>query len=103
MKRDAVIVSAVRTAIARQGGALATLPVHMFAVQVIACDRELEMDPEKVNINGGAIAHGHPLGATGAILITKAVYELKRRSGKYALITACIGGGQGIATIIERE
>ncbi|MED4879143.1 thiolase family protein, partial [Anoxybacillus geothermalis] len=74
-----------------------------FAAQVIACDRELEMDPEKVNINGGAIAHGHPLGATGAILITKAVYELKRRSGKYALITACIGGGQGIATIIERE
>ncbi|ASS99534.1 MULTISPECIES: thiolase family protein [Geobacillus] len=74
-----------------------------FAAQVIACDRELEMDPEKVNINGGAIAHGHPLGATGAILITKAVYELKRRGGKYALITACIGGGQGIATIIERE
>ncbi|AUI35416.1 acetyl-CoA C-acyltransferase [[Bacillus] caldolyticus] len=74
-----------------------------FAAQVIACDRELEMDPEKVNINGGAIAHGHPLGATGAILITKAVYELKRCGGKYALITACIGGGQGIATIIERE
>ncbi|KJE26190.1 acetyl-CoA C-acyltransferase family protein [Geobacillus kaustophilus] len=74
-----------------------------FAAQVITCDRELEMDPEKVNVNGGAIAHGHPLGATGAILITKAVYELKRRGGKYALVTACIGGGQGIATIIERE
>lgn len=74
-----------------------------FAAQVIACDRELEMNPEKVNVNGGAIAHGHPLGATGAILITKAVYELKRRGGKYALVTACIGGGQGIATIIERE
>jgi len=74
-----------------------------FAAQVIACDRELEMDPEKVNVNGGAIAHGHPLGATGAILVTKAVYELKRRGGTYALITACIGGGQGIATIIERE
>ncbi|ABO66877.1 MULTISPECIES: thiolase family protein [Geobacillus] len=73
-----------------------------FAAQVIACDRELEMNPEKVNVNGGAIAHGHPLGATGAILITKAVYELKRRGGTYALITACIGGGQGIATIIER-
>lgn len=74
-----------------------------FAAQVIACDRELNMDPEKVNVNGGAIAHGHPLGATGAILITKAVYELQRSCGRYALITACIGGGQGIATIIERE
>jgi acetyl-CoA C-acetyltransferase len=61
------------------------------------------MDLEKVNVNGGAIAHGHPLGATGAILVTKAVYELIRAGGKYALITACIGGGQGIATIIERE
>lgn len=74
-----------------------------FAAQVIACDRELEMDVEKVNVNGGAIAHGHPLGATGAILATKAIYELKRTKGRYALITACIGGGQGIATIIERE
>lgn len=73
-----------------------------FAAQVLACDRELEMDPGKVNVNGGAIAHGHPLGATGAILATKAIYELKRSQGKYALITACIGGGQGIATIIER-
>lgn len=74
-----------------------------FAAQVIACDRELDLDPQKLNVNGGAIAHGHPLGATGAILITKAVYELRRIEGKYGLITACIGGGQGIATIIERE
>lgn len=74
-----------------------------FAAQVIACDRELGIDPEKLNVNGGAIAHGHPLGATGAILITKAVYELKRSAGKFALITACIGGGQGISLIIERE
>lgn len=74
-----------------------------FAAQVIACDRELNMDLEKVNVNGGAIAHGHPLGATGAILLTKAVYELERIKGRYALITACIGGGQGIAAIIERE
>jgi acetyl-CoA C-acetyltransferase len=74
-----------------------------FASQVLACDKELMMDMEKVNVNGGAIAHGHPLGATGAILMTKAIYELKRSGGKYALITACIGGGQGIATIIERE
>jgi acetyl-CoA C-acetyltransferase len=74
-----------------------------FAAQVLACNRELNMDLEKVNVNGGAIAHGHPLGATGAILATKAVYELKRTNGRYALITACIGGGQGIAAIIEKE
>ncbi|RSK27370.1 thiolase family protein [Bacillus sp. HMF5848] len=73
-----------------------------FAAQVIACDRELHFDCNKVNVNGGAIAHGHPLGATGAILATKAVYELKRRQARFALITACIGGGQGIATILER-
>lgn len=73
-----------------------------FAAQVIACNRELNMNLEKVNVNGGAIAHGHPLGATGAILITKALYELERSQGRYALITACIGGGQGISTIIER-
>ncbi|WP_174734870.1 thiolase family protein [Mesobacillus harenae] len=74
-----------------------------FASQVLACNRELGMDMEKVNVNGGAIAHGHPLGATGAILVTKAAYELHRSGGRYALITACIGGGQGIATIIEKE
>lgn len=73
-----------------------------FAAQVLACDRELNMNSEKLNVNGGAIAHGHPLGATGAILATKAIYELDRREGKYALVTACIGGGQGIATILER-
>lgn len=73
-----------------------------FAAQVLACNKELKMDMEKVNIYGGAIALGHPLGATGAILVTKAMYALKQTGGKYALITACIGGGQGIATIIER-
>lgn len=74
-----------------------------FASQVIACNRELNMDLSKVNVNGGAIAHGHPLGATGAILATKAVYELERIEGRFALLTACIGGGQGIALIMERE
>ncbi|GIO22558.1 thiolase family protein [Oceanobacillus sp. J11TS1] len=74
-----------------------------FAAQVIACDRELCFDPKKLNVNGGAIAHGHPLGATGAILLTKAVHELQRSNGRYGLITACIGGGQGIALIIERS
>lgn len=74
-----------------------------FAAQVLACNRDLDMNLDRVNVNGGAIALGHPLGATGAILLTKAVYELQRSGGRYALITACIGGGQGIATIIERE
>jgi acetyl-CoA C-acetyltransferase len=100
-------VPAVRKVLERSGLKLADMDLieinEAFAAQVIACDRELNMDMEKVNVNGGAIAHGHPLGATGAILITKAVYELERRGGRYALITACIGGGQGIAAIIERE
>lgn len=100
-------VPAVKKALEKSGLTLDDMDIieinEAFAAQVIACDRELKMDMEKVNVNGGAIAHGHPLGATGTILITKAVYELERRGGRYALITACIGGGQGIATIIERE
>ncbi|TLS36916.1 thiolase family protein [Pseudalkalibacillus caeni] len=100
-------VPATRKVMEKSGLSLDDMDVieinEAFAAQVIACDRELQLDPEKVNINGGAIAHGHPLGATGAILTTKAIYELKRTGGRYALITACIGGGQGIATIIERE
>jgi acetyl-CoA C-acetyltransferase len=100
-------VPAVRKVLERSGLSIKEMDLieinEAFAAQVIACNRELDMDLEKVNVNGGAIAHGHPLGATGAILVTKAVYELKRSGGKYALITACIGGGQGIATIIERE
>ena len=59
------------------------------------------MDPAKVNPNGGAIALGHPVGATGAILATKALYELQRVQGRYGLMTMCIGGGQGIAVVIE--
>ncbi|KAB7708287.1 acetyl-CoA C-acyltransferase [Bacillus aerolatus] len=100
-------VPAVKKVMEKSGLSLKDMDIieinEAFAAQVIACDRELEMDLEKVNVNGGAIAHGHPLGATGAILVTKAAYELKRSGGKYALITACIGGGQGIATIIECE
>jgi len=100
-------VPATRKALMKAGLTLDDIDVieinEAFAAQVLACDRELNMDMEKVNVNGGAIAHGHPLGATGAILITKAAYELKRTGGRYALITACIGGGQGIATIIENQ
>ncbi len=73
-----------------------------FAVQACAVARELEFDPLKTNPNGGAVALGHPIGATGAILTIKAIYELHRTGGRYALVTMCIGGGQGIAAIFER-
>ena len=73
-----------------------------FAAQYLAVEKELGLDREKVNVNGGAIALGHPLGATGAILLGTALDELERRDLSTALITLCIGGGQGIATIIER-
>ena len=72
-----------------------------FAAQACAVNKQLGLDPEKVNVNGGAIALGHPVGATGAIIMTKLVYELRKRKGKYGLATMCIGGGQGIAVIIE--
>ncbi len=73
-----------------------------FAVQVLQCARELEIDEEKLNVNGGAIALGHPLGCSGARLIITLLHELERRGGRYGLATMCIGVGQGIATIIER-
>lgn len=73
-----------------------------FAAQALAVNKELGLDPAKVNPNGGAIALGHPVGATGAILTVKALYELERIGGSKALITMCIGGGQGIALAIER-
>ena len=73
-----------------------------FASVAAACSAALRLDPEKVNVNGGAIALGHPLGATGAILTVKLMYEMERRGSQYGLVSLCIGGGQGIATIFER-
>ena len=73
-----------------------------FAAQALAVNNELGLDTAKVNPNGGAIALGHPVGATGAIITVKALYELERIGGKRALVTMCIGGGQGIALAIER-
>jgi acetyl-CoA C-acetyltransferase len=73
-----------------------------FAVQAMAVTRDLGLDPAKVNPNGGAVALGHPIGATGCILTVKALYELERTRKRYALVTMCIGGGQGIAAIFER-
>jgi acetyl-CoA acetyltransferase family protein len=72
-----------------------------FAGQYLAVEKELGLDRNKVNVNGGAIALGHPLGATGTRLVMTLLYELRRRKGKYGLATACIGGGQGIAMIVE--
>jgi acetyl-CoA acyltransferase len=74
-----------------------------FAAQAIACLRELPIDPEKVNVNGGAIALGHPLGCTGAKLTATLLYEMRRRGSRYGLVTMCVGGGMGAAGIFERE
>jgi len=73
-----------------------------FAAQVLACLKALPIDPEKLNVNGGAIALGHPLGATGAKLTTSLIYELKRRNKRYGMVTMCVGGGMGAAGIFER-
>jgi acetyl-CoA C-acetyltransferase len=73
-----------------------------FAAQALAVIRELNLDLEKINVNGGAIALGHPLGSTGTRLIVTLLYEMARRQSRYGLATLCVGGGQGMATIIER-
>ena len=73
-----------------------------FAPQFLACQKTLKIPNEKINVNGGAIALGHPLGASGTRITANLVYELQRRQGKYAIGAACIGGGQGIALMIER-
>ena len=72
-----------------------------FAAQAVPVIRDTEFDPERVNPNGGAIALGHPVGATGAILTIKAMSELERRKAEYAIVTMCIGGGQGIAALFQ--
>jgi acetyl-CoA C-acetyltransferase len=99
-------VTAVKNALAKAGLKVSDIDVfesnEAFAVQALGVSKELGLDPAKVNPNGGAVALGHPIGATGAILTVKAMYELHRTGGRYGLITMCIGGGQGIAAIIER-
>ena len=99
-------VPASRIALEKAGLKIADMDLieanEAFAAQACAVAKELGMDNEKVNPNGSGISLGHPVGATGAILVTKALYELQRTGGRYALITMCIGGGQGIALIIER-
>ena len=99
-------VGAVKTALRKAGLRIGDIDViesnEAFAAQALGVNRELDLDPGKVNPNGGAVALGHPIGATGCILTIKAMYELARTSKRYALITMCIGGGQGIAAVIER-
>jgi len=99
-------VSAIRRALERAGLKIGDLDViesnEAFAAQAMGVTKELGLDPAKVNPNGGAVALGHPIGATGCILTIKAMYELQRTGGRYGLITMCIGGGQGIAAVIER-
>jgi len=99
-------IPATRRALERAGLNVSQLDViesnEAFAAQACAVVRELDLDPAKVNPNGSGISLGHPVGATGAIITTKALYELERTGGRYALATMCIGGGQGIAAIFER-
>ncbi len=99
-------VPAVKRALDKAGLTVDDMDViesnEAFAVQALAVACDLKLDPKKTNPNGGAVGLGHPIGATGAVLTVKALYELKRTGGRYALVTMCIGGGQGIAAVFER-
>jgi acetyl-CoA C-acetyltransferase len=99
-------VTAVKNALSKARLSLDSIDViesnEAFAAQALGVNQELRLDPARVNPNGGAVALGHPIGATGCILTVKAMYELQRTGKRYGLITMCIGGGQGIAAIIER-
>jgi acetyl-CoA acyltransferase len=98
-------VAAVPRLLKRQGVRLADIDVielnEAFASQAVAVIRELDFDPQIVNVNGGAIALGHPLGCTGAKLTTQILYEMKRRKARRGMVTMCIGGGMGAAGIFE--
>lgn len=99
-------VPAVRTLLARQQLSLADIDLielnEAFAAQVIACDRDLRFDAERLNVNGGAIALGHPIGCTGVRITTTLLHELKKRSAKLGLATLCVSGGMGLALLVER-
>ena len=98
-------VPAVRKALARAGLTLQDIDLieinEAFASQVLACIHDLELDTARVNVNGGAIALGHPLGCTGAKLTATLLHELARRGGRYGLVTMCVGGGMGAAGLFE--
>jgi len=99
-------VPAIRKLLARTGLRLEDMDLvelnEAFAAQVLACLRELPIDPDRLNVNGGAVALGHPLGCTGAKLTTSLLYEMRRRGSRYGMVTMCVGGGMGAAGIFER-
>jgi len=100
-------VPAIRAVLDRAGLALDRIDLvelnEAFAAQSVACCRELGLDPERVNVNGGAIALGHPLGCSGARLATTLVHEMKRRDASLGIASLCVGVGQGLATVFERD
>ena len=100
-------VPAVRKALGRAGLEVGDLDLvelnEAFAAQALPCIQELGLDPDRVNVNGGAIALGHPLGCTGAKLLTSLVHEMNRRDAQTGLVTMCIGVGQGIAALVHRD
>jgi acetyl-CoA acyltransferase len=99
-------VPAIRKALSRAGLTLDAMDLvelnEAFAAQILACLAELPIDPARLNVNGGAIALGHPLGCTGARLTATLLYEMKRRQSRYGLVSMCVGGGMGAAGIFER-
>lgn len=99
-------VPAIRSLLARQNLALKDIDIvelnEAFAAQVIACDRELKFDLDRLNVNGGAIALGHPIGCTGVRITTTLLHEMKKRSARFGLSTLCVSGGMGIALLVER-
>jgi acetyl-CoA acyltransferase len=100
-------VPAIRKLLERTGLTIDAMDLvelnEAFAAQVLACTKEIPIDPSRLNVNGGAVALGHPLGCTGARLTTSLLYELQRRDGRYGLVTMCVGGGMGAAAIFERS
>jgi acetyl-CoA acetyltransferase len=100
-------VPATRSLLERQKLLLSDIDLielnEAFAAQVIACDRELQFDSERLNVNGGAIALGHPIGCTGVRITTTLVHEMQKRSAKRGLATLCISGGMGISLLLTRE
>jgi acetyl-CoA acyltransferase len=100
-------VPAIRKLLARTGITIDDVDLvelnEAFAAQVLACLQELPIDPERLNVNGGAIALGHPLGCTGARLTTTLLYEMRRRRSRYGMVTMCVGGGMGAAALFERR
>jgi len=99
-------VPAVRALLNRQHLSLSDIDLielnEAFAAQVIACDRELGFDAERLNVNGGAIALGHPIGCTGVRITTTLIYEMQKRQAKLGLATLCVSGGMGFALLLER-